>query len=62
MSPQVTSRDHLIKQSCNFSDRNPHYKFHGHTLCETVSVTLKTTINFYDMTTLLYHVIKEKFE
>ena len=31
-------------------------------LCESVKVTIKTTINFYDMTTLVYFVIKEKFE
>ena len=24
----------------------------SHTLCESVNVTMKTTINFYDMTTL----------
>ena len=32
----------------------------SHTLCESVNVTMKTTINFYDMTTLRYLVIKEK--
>ena len=36
--------------------------FNGHTLCESVNVTMKTTINSYDMTTFLYLVIKEKFE
>ena len=25
---------------------NPHYKFDDHTLCESVNVTMKTTINF----------------
>ena len=34
----------------------------SHTLCENVNVTMKTAINFYDMTTLRYVVIKEKFE
>ena len=33
-----------------------------HTLCEGVNVTIKTTINFYDMTTLRYIMIKERFE
>ena len=33
-----------------------------HTLCESVDVTMKTTIDFYDMTILHYLVIKEKFE
>ena len=32
------------------------------TLCGSVNVIKKTTINFYDMTTLRYLVIKEKFE
>ena len=36
--------------------------FNGHTLCESVNVTMKMTINSYDMTTFLYLVIKEKFE
>ena len=31
-------------------------------LCEIVNVTIKTTTNFYEMTTLRYLVIKEKFE
>ena len=31
-----------------------------HTLCESVNVTMKTTINFYDMTNIRYLVIKEK--
>ena len=31
-------------------------------VCESVNVTMKTTINFYDMTTLHCLVIKEKFE
>ena len=39
----------------------PHYKFVGHTLCKSINVTIKTTINFYHTTTLLYLVIKEKF-
>ena len=34
----------------------------SHTLCESVNVTMKTTINFYDMTILCCLVIKEKFE
>ena len=34
----------------------------SHTLYESVNVTMKTTINFYNMTTLRYLVIKEKFE
>ena len=34
----------------------------SYTLCESVNVTMKTTIDFYDMTTLRYLVIKEKFE
>ena len=34
----------------------------SHMLCESVNVNMKTTINFYDMTTLRYLVIKEKFE
>ena len=35
----------------------------SHTLCESVNVTMKITINFYDdMATLSYLVIKEKFE
>ena len=33
-----------------------------HTLCESVNMTTKTTINFHDTTTLRYLVIKEKFE
>ena len=41
---------------------NPHDKFDGHTLCESVNLIMKITINFYDMTILLYLVIKEKFE
>ena len=32
------------------------------TLCGSLNVTKKTTINFYDMTTLRYLLIKEKFE
>ena len=32
----------------------------SHTLCESVNVTMKTTINFY--VALCYLVIKEKFE
>ena len=34
----------------------------SHTLCKSVNVTMKITINFYDMATLRYLVIKEKFE
>ena len=34
----------------------------SHTLCETVNVNMKTAINFYDMTTFCYLVIKEQFE
>ena len=34
----------------------------SHTLCKSVKVAMKITINFYDMTTLHYLVIKEKFE
>ena len=34
----------------------------SHVFCEKVYVTMKTTINFYDMTTLQYLVIKGKFE
>ena len=59
-SLQVTTQlnSHMILQV-----GNTHYaKFDGHTLCESVYVTMKTAINFYDMTTLLYFVIKEKFE
>ena len=41
---------------------NRHYKFDGHTFYESVYVTMKTKIKFYDMTALLYLVIKEKFE
>ena len=37
-------------------------QFSSHTSCESVNVTMKTTINFYDMKTLRYLVIKEKFE
>ena len=33
-----------------------------HTLCESVNVTMRTTINFYDTTTLRYLMTKEKFE
>ena len=31
-----------------------------HTLCESVNVIMKITINFYDMATLPYLVIKER--
>ena len=34
----------------------------SHTLCESVNVTMKTSVNFYHMTTLRYLVIKEKLE
>ena len=34
----------------------------SHTLCESVNVTMKTTINFNDVITLRYIVIKKKFE
>ena len=34
----------------------------SHILCESVSVTMKTAINFNDMTTLRYLMIKKKFE
>ena len=34
----------------------------SHALCESENVTMKITINFYDMVTLCYLVIKEKFE
>ena len=34
----------------------------SHTLCKSVNVAIKITINFYDMTTLHYLGIKEKFE
>ena len=34
----------------------------SHTLCESVNVTMKSAINFYEMTTLRYLVMKEKFE
>ena len=34
----------------------------SNTLYGSVNVAMKTTINFHDMTTLRYLVIKEKFE
>ena len=34
----------------------------SHTLCESVNVTVKTTINFYDTANLSYIVIKKTFE
>ena len=34
----------------------------SHSLWESVNVNMKTAFNFYDMTTLRYLVIKEKFE
>ena len=34
----------------------------SHTLFESVNVTMKITINFYDMATLRYLKIKEKLE
>ena len=34
----------------------------SHTLCESVNVTIKITVKFYDVKTLRYLVIKEKFE
>ena len=34
----------------------------AHTLSERVNVTKETIINFYDMKTLHYLVIKDKFE
>ena len=34
----------------------------SHTLCESVNVTMKTAIYFYEMKTLRYLVIREKFE
>ena len=37
-------------------------RFNSHILCESVNVTMKVTINFYDMTILHYLVFKEKFE
>ena len=42
--------------------RNARDSVDSHTLCESVNVTMKITINFYDMATLHYLVIKEKFE
>ena len=66
MPLQVTSRDHVIKQPCDFVDRKTltisdhSVKFDGHTLCESVNVTMETTTDFYDLKTLLYLVIKEK--
>ena len=34
----------------------------SHTLCESVNMTMKITINFYHMAILHYLLIKEKFE
>ena len=64
----MTSRDHVFKQSCDFADKKTliishrTVKFDDHTLCESVNVTMETRTDFYDMTTLLYLVIKETFE
>ena len=45
---------HMAHMACNLAN--------SYMLCESVNVNLQTTINFYDMTTLPYLVIKEKFE
>ena len=37
-------------------------RFSSHRLCESVNVILKTTIYFYDMTTLSCLLINEEFE
>ena len=47
---QVTSCDHMIKQSCNFADRKPspsHHsaKFDGHTLSEKLNVAKHENCN-----------------
>ena len=34
----------------------------SYTFCESVNVTMKTTINFYDLTALRYLEMKEKSE
>ena len=34
----------------------------SHALCESLNVTIKATINFYDLMNLSYIVIKEMFE
>ena len=36
-----------------------HNLANSHTLCENVNVTMITTINVYDMTTIHYLVVKE---
>ena len=49
-SAQVTSCDHVIKQSCNFADRKPspsHHsaKFDGHALCEKLNAAKHENYN-----------------
>ena len=57
---QIATKTTLARIACMACDLE-----NSHTLwesCESVYVTMKTTINFCDMTTFCYFVIKEKFE
>ena len=49
-----TTLTHIVSMARNLANY--------HALCESVNVTMKIKINFYDMTTVRYILIKEKFE
>ena len=54
--------NHVILQiGSPYYKSSPSAKFHDHTLCESVNMTMKTTINIHDITTLRFLVIKESY-
>ena len=53
---------HVILQiGSPYCKSSPSAKFHDHTLGESVNMTMKTTINIHDITTLRFLVIKESY-